>query len=311
MITIDNILRDAQGLKIAVVGDLILDRYTKGEVSRVSPEAPVMVLHKAEETTSLGGAGNVWGNLLNLRVDAHLFCDADPELITGVDNVHINQGPMSIKTRMMSGNHHLLRIDEEIPQHEIVWPIFKDVEWHSKFMAMLPTFNAIIISDYGKGAVGKSVAEMVVALANDNKIPVIIDSKREFERFGGADIVKCNHKEWEALKREHRFTDALDALNYFGMDRLVVTCGEKGLDYYSLVGNFYESGHIPGYPVNVSDVCGAGDTVTAVLAICMALKQEKSMYVLANIAGSEACRHPGVYSITSEDLKRRYDELWQ
>jgi D-beta-D-heptose 7-phosphate kinase/D-beta-D-heptose 1-phosphate adenosyltransferase len=219
---------------------------------------------------------------------------------------------MSTKIRLMSGGQHLLRVDDEISEEEITGTIFKDVEWKDKFLELLPTFDAIVISDYHKGAVSKSIAEMVVAYAKDEGIPVIVDAKKWFERFGGADIVKCNSSEWEQAKEHYQLNQYSDAVDFFGFHNMVVTGGSNGMTFCSKSGNFEIVLSYRGFSVQVADTCGAGDTVTAILAMCMAQPKtdaNASKYTLANIAASEVCRHPGVYAITAADLIRRVREV--
>lgn len=301
MINIDEILTRASKLKIAVIGDLIIDQYVFGDVTRISPEAPVPVLVKnTESKTCMGGAGNVFMNLVNLGVDVDLFCNFNQLSFwpDEYDNkIFCNNYPAAIKTRVMSGSHHMLRIDNEIMPDQIEWHTFKQLSWWSYLEEHFGEYDCIVMSDYGKGVLSDSLINAVMELAHHYGTLVVVDAKKEFHRYNGAMVIKCNKSEWEASDRK------------FGRSLwTIVTCGEAGISLYDKEG----SGEgINGIPVPIVDVCGAGDTVTAVLA--MAFTAHQSMWdacVLANIAASEVCTHSGVYPITKEDLIKRCKELW-
>jgi|SRR6185369_1964613 len=285
---IQELLEKASKLKIAIIGDLIEDRYIFGDVERVSPEAPVVVVMKTSETSYLGGAGNVLLNLLNLGVDAYLFtrCSSAKKAHT----VFVHAGVTPVKTRIMSSNHHLLRIDEEDANQEDI--TYDDVHWREDFEKLLPSLDAVIFSDYHKGTISLSIAQIIINLCNDNHVPVIVDAKKDFHKYKWANIVKCNKHEAKGLDIDSIRTTL--KINYF-----VVTIGELGLYLYSSSGR----DHLPGEEVGVVDVCGAGDTITAIIALCYACGMliDDSLE-LANKAAAETCKHAGVYAIKSEDL---------
>lgn len=312
---INQILDRASKLKIAVIGDLIIDHYIYGTVDRISPEAPVPVLVRGDMKTTLGGAGNVLMNLIGLGVDAELFCNFignpfwDPILY---DKIHCHEYPGSIKTRVMCGNHHLLRIDEEIPWKQLSFLNANQFSWWQDFMDRFLTFDVIILSDYNKGVCSDSVATTVKALQvmarGDNKfIRLIADAKRDYSKYRGYDILKCNKKEAED---NHVFEiEGLDILK--SISWTVVTLGDEGILALSHPkegwGNFTEIMSL-GHKVNIVDVCGAGDTVTAALSIMLpeAYSIEEAMD-LANIAASEVCKYPGVVPITKDLLLKRME----
>ena len=118
--------------KIAVIGDLIIDEYRYGNVGRISPEAPVMILNQTDVKLVMGGAGNVYQNLKSLGADVTLFCnypDDELRIWSQKDSVFANAYPCARKVRMVSGNHQLLRVDVETPYNQIEWHQFNNFSW--------------------------------------------------------------------------------------------------------------------------------------------------------------------------------------
>lgn len=287
--------------RIAVVGDYIEDRYLLTSVSRLSPEAPVPVARKIDEMIGHGGAGHVWEILQNIGCDAYLFCDGDPaNWVDDVGRVFINPGVHSVKTRVMSGQHHLLRIDEEPDAKDIMGGTFKSNDWALKFESMISQreFDCVVISDYHKGVVSKNVAEMVIAWCKDMNIPCIVDAKKGFERFGGATIVKCNEEESSGMG------DIREYLESMQVRHVVVTMGASGIRTYRAHHEF----RVPGIQVPIVDVCGAGDTVTAILALCGYVDDMDITDAIefANHMAAESCKYPGVWVCSHEDMMK-YD----
>lgn len=297
------ILESAATKKIAVIGDFIEDIYLNGTADRLSPEVPVPVLLNPVKTSAAGGAGNVYMNLCNLGVVTHLYCNAriegDPNdpyqksiLQHPFGEAYVNHNTHAIKTRMMTGSHHILRQDDELVSEEIEWLTFAQFSWWKQLQDKFGTYDCIVFSDYGKGVVSDSLINGVMELALHYKIPVIVDCKCDFLRYKGATLMKCNNKEWNA-RDKNQSTDAIP--------NWVVTMGGSGMIYFNL--NDTSGQMVKGLPINIVDVCGAGDTVTAILALAIACGEQ--MYdacELANIAAAEVCKRPGVYAITKEDL---------
>lgn len=297
------IIDKAKDLKIAVIGDFMLDRYIMSDVDRISPEAPVLVALMKDTHAKPGGAGNVYMNLCNLGVQTYLFCDAkDPYSVSKFmdrpnGHLYIQQGTNAVKTRIMSRGHHILRIDDEQPYDQIVWKGYEQMDWQKSFEELLPTFDVVVISDYNKGVISDSVAKSVIALCINAGKPVVVDAKKDFYRFKGATILKCNDKEAGDVDR-YTMNDK------HGIEYFIVTCGEAGISLYN---NGYGEG-FNGHRVDIVDICGAGDTVTAILAIGIKL-DIKDCIRLANIAASEVCTHPGVHPIVMDDLVNRINKL--
>lgn len=309
---LDNILEKASKLKIAVIGDLIIDHYIYGKINRLSPEAPVPVVEPFEETYKMGGAGNVFMNLFDLtQVD--LYCNALSEHpFQEIPGLHVNYYPCATKTRIMNGNHHLLRIDRESEPDQIEWLPFKNFEWWKELQSKMWDYDCIVLADYHKGVLSDSLIHAILELAVDHyNIPVIVDAKKEFGRFQGATVIKCNESEYKNMKRCSRMgKTAESALQAFDIKWFVVTSGERGICFYSRDGDTEGVCGINGYPIKIVDVCGAGDTVTSILAMVIAAGGSINEAIdLANIAASEVCQHPGVYAIKRTDLVRRYKEV--
>lgn len=291
---LQNILEQASKLKIAVVGDLIEDIYIIGDVKRISPEAPVQIVSVTEHRTNWGGAGNVVENLKGLGVEVSFF---------------FNEVDVPKKTRIMSGNHHLLRIDEE---RDPILQRWDDIDICLGYGIENQKYNCVVVSDYSKGMISTDVAANLITLCMENKIPVVVDTKNQHHLFDNVHLLKCNYAEWERYKDKINAHDGVWQYMYQNqIDNLVVTHGQHGMAYHGFDSERDElTGYLPAHPVAIADTCGAGDTVTAVLAVMTALGEpiDKSCE-LANIAASEVCRWPGVKAINKEDLMKRYKEV--
>jgi rfaE bifunctional protein kinase chain/domain len=288
---IHELLDRASSLRIAVLGDKIIDRYIDGVMERISPEAPVPILRITGTRENPGGAGNVVENLLGLGCEVSFF-----------HGKHI-----PIKTRIMSGGHHIIRLDEE---EEPCWMQWDDIDIGLGYGIEMRKFNCVVLSDYGKGCISKDVAKNVIELCLRSGIPVVVDSKCNFSSFEGATVVKCNYKEWYA--QDMPFPESpWGWMKDNSVDNLVVTNGSDGMQYYGYQDRDEVLGNLPAHPIHITDTCGAGDTVTAVLGMMIALGEPISdACELANIAGSEVCRHPGVKPIDKELLIKRYTEIY-
>lgn len=285
---IQELLEKASKLKIAIIGDLIEDRYIFGDVERVSPEAPVVVVMKTGETSYLGGAGNVFLNLLNIGVDTYLFTRGEKNIVA--PDIFIHPGITPKKTRIMSKKHHLLRIDEEnINQEDVA---YDDLSWREDIEKLLPSLDAVIFSDYHKGTISAEIAQTIIHLCNEKAIPVIVDAKRDFEKYKYANVIKCNKHEAKGINVDELRVSL--HVNYF-----IVTMGEYGAILNSSTG----IDHVSTPSIGIIDVCGAGDTVMAVLAVAYSSGNNIIQSLeLANKAAAETCKHAGVYAIKKEDL---------
>ncbi len=273
----------------------MLDRYWFGGVERISPEAPVPVVLVDEVENRLGGAGNVALNITSLGGKCTLIGvvgddKAGEDVIdiaasAGVTpNIFKDQSmPTCIKQRIISRNQQLLRADFESRPDETMYP-----ELERKYAELVAEHDAIVLSDYGKGTLGK--VESLISIATDQNIPVLVDPKgSDFSRYRGASLITPNLKEFEQVSGEVESDDDLalkaeTVIRDNNLDALLVTLSEKGMKLFQANKNTI---HRPARSQEVFDVSGAGDTVIATMALCMASKLDmsESLMVANNAAG--------------------------
>lgn len=308
---IQEILDKAPSLKILVVGDFIEDRYFIGDVDRISPEAPVPVVKVTNIRSSAGGAGNVMMNLLGLGVDAHFFGDIGPtKEYPPYDEFRwkIDRMVHCVKTRVMSGGHHIVRMDEDINPYS---RMYLEMKWRDDFEAQLIDTDCVVLSDYHKSVISDDVAESVIRNCRSRGIPVVVDAKKDYYKFIDATIIKCNGKEWASQDCR----SAKDFIERYSVENLIITHGDCGMEinrlaYFGEVAHKHVSPHV----VPIVDVCGAGDTVTAIIAIGAAIQRKITEDIsidsvdAANRLAAEVCRHPGVYPIQRSDLEKILSE---
>jgi len=309
--------------RILIVGDLILDRYVSGEVSRISPEAPIPILTARSAEERLGGAGNVAANLVAMGAEvevAGVIGDdgwgkalrdllAKQGIETGACAVDPTR-PTILKTRMMSGAHQMLRVDNEDPR-----PVTGKAseELVRKLPERVANAKAVVLSDYGKGCLNRDVIAAVVAAAKKARVPVLVDPKGEdYARYRGATLVTPNRKEAEEavgrrLGRIEEFAVAADELMALAdLDAAVITLGGGGIYFKSRNG---EAGHVPAQARAVFDVTGAGDTVIAQIAFHVAEGRTLEAAVeLANHAAGIVVGLLGTHAVTRSELLARLRE---
>ena len=309
--------------RVLIVGDLILDRYVSGEVTRISPEAPIPILSAKSSEERLGGAGNVAANLVAMggQVDAVGVLGEDEagrklkSLLAGigVDTagcVVDPARPTILKTRLMSGAHQMLRVDNE-DARPIAGPACEAM------LKVLPErvkmAQAVVLSDYGKGVLNREVIECAIAAARAARVPVLVDPKGEdYRRYQGATLVTPNRKEAElAIGRKlPRIEDlakaADDLMKLADLSAAVITLGADGIWFKSKKG---EAGHVPAQARAVFDVTGAGDTVVAQLAFHLADGTSLQAAVeLANQAAGIVVGRLGTHAVTRSELVARLRE---
>ncbi len=320
---LEKIVEKAGRPRVLIVGDLILDRYVSGEVTRISPEAPIPVLTAKSSEERLGGAGNVAANLVAMGAEV------DVAGVIGDDGwgkvlreLLAKQGieaggcvvdptrPTILKTRMMSGAHQILRVDNE-DARPITGPACE------RLLALLPErvkkARAVILSDYGKGCLNQAVIQAVVAAAKGARVPVLVDPKGEdFARYRGATLVTPNRKEAEQavgrkLVKDEDLSRAGDELMKLAdLEAAVITLGSDGIYFKSRKGG---AGHVPAQARAVFDVTGAGDTVVAQLAFHLADGRSLEAAVeLANQAAGIVVGRLGTHAVTRSELLARLRE---
>lgn len=258
---------------VMVVGDLMLDRYWYGQVDRISPEAPVPVVHVQREEDRLGGCGNVAYNLVSLGAKASLLSvvghdaagDRLRELLSqsGIA-VELRQDPglsTTMKLRIIGRHQQLLRADfENQPDHEVLAAL------SHRYTELLPSHQAVLFSDYGKGGLAH-VADMI-AQAKARQLPVLIDPKgSDYSRYQGATVITPNRAELRDVigpwrNEAHLNEMAQNLRRELGLHSLLLTRSEEGMSLFDEEG----VAHVAAQAREVFDVTGAGDTVIATLA---------------------------------------------
>lgn len=302
---------DLSKAKVLVVGDIMLDQYWLGETARVSPEAPVPVVNIGDMENRLGGAANVAMNICSLGASATLVGvvgndeNAD-RLFHLLDKTTIKSGIIrkdnfktSTKLRVVSRNQQLLRLDYENGDHA---PSDPDViEACAK---LIPSHDAVVISDYGKGAVNQVAKIIEQARSADKK--VVVDPKgRDFQKYKNASVITPNYTEFEQVAGSctdeadlHEKATALCAdLN---LDALLVTRGEKGMSFFV---RHQQPRHFPTQAKEVYDVTGAGDTVAGLFTTAVAANYSLVDAVkIANLAAGIAVSKFGTAFVTVNEL---------
>jgi len=303
---------------ILVIGDFMVDKYTYGKVDRISPEAPVPILHVQDETMQPGGAGNVVLNLLALKAKPIAlgrvgFDDAGKYLIeglekTGADVSHFvkeEKYNTTIKNRLIADRQQLARIDTEETN-------FLSQLEEKKLLKIIPELVAktklIAISDYKKGFLTKTLLQAIIDEANRQNVPVIVDPKGvDFTKYANATIIKPNLKEAYGAANLPMSSSLQEVAKTIwqktNLKYLLVTRSQDGI---SLFEKEKTQRDFPTDVKEVVDVTGAGDTVLAMLSIALAngCPIEEAIS-LANTAAQLAIEHIGCYSVTlSHFLKR-------
>jgi len=316
----DALLRSLRGGRVVVVGDVMLDVFVFGEVTRISPEAPVPVVRVTEETERLGGAANVALNVKSLGGRVSLVGVVGGDLAgaqlgraarqRGVDArlVALKGRATTVKTRIMAHQHQMVRTDREVTE-----PIEAAVEAKllSQVAKVLSRGAALIVSDYQKGVVTRGFMRDLIALAKRRGARVLVDPKvRNIRSFRGAFLVTPNHKEAEEISGIAIRTDG-DAeravrriARIAGTTGALVTRGEEGMSLGLRVGRTFSYWHVRSTAREVFDVTGAGDTAIATLALALvagALPHEAM--VLSNLAAGVAVGKLGTSSVTAAEIR--------
>jgi rfaE bifunctional protein kinase chain/domain len=317
---IDQLFESFKDLKVLVIGDVMIDAYLWGKVDRISPEAPVPVITVTEREDRLGGAANVALNVAAMGaqpiVCAIAGTDAKGEVLTsllekrGLSSkglVHSASRPTTVKSRVISGHQHIVRVDEESTR-----PLNNQEE--EAFLENLENViheekpNVIIFEDYNKGLLTSNVITRAIQISSNAGIPTAVDPKKaNFFSYKGVTLYKPNLKELrEGLKVEFDKKDqkslreAVDQLEAAIKNRIsLITLSEEGV--YVKDGD--NENRIPAHIRNISDVSGAGDTVISVAALCLARNTDSAfLAALANLAGGLVCERVGVVPIDRNQL---------
>jgi D-beta-D-heptose 7-phosphate kinase/D-beta-D-heptose 1-phosphate adenosyltransferase len=307
---------------IVCVGDLMLDDFVYGEVSRISPEAPAPILAVRRNELTVGGAGNVARNIATLGARCIFLGvvgedDASRTLMRALAaepliEPHIvvdARRPTTRKVRFVSEHHatHLLRADWELAE-----PLDGKTEKAliDRTLAALPRAGSVVLSDYAKGTLTPRVIRAVIEAANAAGIPIIVDPKAvDYSIYRGATVVKPNRKELSEATRRRADTDAdviaaaVELNGVLGTEAVVVSLSDAGL---MLVPANGAAIHVPAYPVKLGDTSGAGDTVVAALAVLLATKAGYEPAVrAANAAAAVVVGKRGTATVSAAELRSR------
>ena len=304
-----SMLEKISQVRLLVVGDVMLDRYWFGEVSRISPEAPVPVVKVQRMEERLGGAANVARNAASLgAISALLSVVGDDEagrtlgrlLEEGqIDaNLHVDREiDTTVKLRVIGRQQQLLRIDfETTPSHEILQAKLADFE------TRVVQSDVVVLSDYGKGGL-THIAEMI-RIARSHDKPVLVDPKGdEWGKYAGATVITPNRSELKEVVGRWSSDDELAAKarklrGELGLEALLVTRSEEGMTLFA-----DETHHQPALAREVFDVSGAGDTVIATLAVMIAAGADWAEAIrVANIAAGIVVGKLGTAVVSREEL---------
>lgn len=311
-------LSDFSDCTVLVIGDIILDAYLMGEVRRISPEAPVPIVRIKEQSTTLGGAGNVALNVAGLGARAMLLGvrgeDASGKRLEEILHQRGIEGRIVVdksrstttKTRIIGHGQQLLRLDEEETTE-----VSQAIRSHllSKVDEELPKVSAVILSDYDKGVLNGEMPQEIIRRAKAKGIPVFVDPKRKgWERYSGSTCVTPNTSEVEEVTGtvvdhdEHLLVSSAKFLRErYHIDWCLVTRGPKGM---CLVGQEYPPLFIKATAREVYDVSGAGDTVIATLAVAVGSGMPLPRAAeLSNMAAGIVVGKLGSQAITRAELE--------
>lgn len=313
---IKEIINNFKGKTIAVVGDVMLDRYFWGSVSRVSPEAPVPVVDVDRELYHMGGAANVAANLNSLGIKSilcgiigndeygRIFKDLVKENDIDPKGLFIdNNRPSTVKTRIFGNNQQIVRLDiertTELPD--------EGEKFILKTIQNSEDISAIIFCDYNKGALSDILIREVIRHSKNKDIPVFVDPKFEnFFTYRNVTLLKPNKKEVEdAIGKQIRSEeDVINAGKYLieklRCENLLLTLGSGGMRLFESNGDIST---VQTQARHVADVSGAGDTAIATFAASVVGGAEvKEATTIANVASGIVCEKPGIVSITKQDI---------
>ena len=320
------ILNEFPNKKIAVIGDLMLDEYIIGSVTRISPEAPVPVVNVKKENFVLGGAANVVNNLNSLGVKVLAFGvigndNNGKKMLAEFSNKGVsteylnilNDRPTIMKQRILANNQQLLRLDWEKKQpiNEVEEDFILD-----NLKRVIKDTHAIIMSDYDKGVLTERVAKAIIKLAKENNIIVIVDPKPSNSmNYKGATSMTPNLKESsECIGKEIPETEektieiGVELREKLELDHLLMTRSEKGMSIFQNNGKI---NNIPTFAKEVFDVTGAGDTVISVYTLALACGATYTEAAkIANTAAGIVVGRVGTSVVKVDEIIEFYEEVY-
>lgn len=317
---LDTLFSKFSSQNILVIGDVMVDAYLTGRVDRISPEAPVPVINIKKQENRLGGSANVALNLLGLK--AHpIICSVIGKDRMGEELLHLmkskgmsvdgmiqsSERTTTVKTRVISQHQQMMRMDEEMTT-DLNAGDEKSLIHVVKHILETQKISVVIFEDYNKGVITKNIIEQTIAICNEKNIPTCVDPKKNnFFSFKNVTLFKPNLKELrEGLKIDldihsnGNLSKAVDQLHeILHHDISLITLSEWGV----FVKKGKDEKSFPAHQRNIADVSGAGDTVIAVAALCVALKTDHYLMAqLSNLAGGIVCEQTGVVPVDFDHL---------
>ncbi|WP_299247891.1 bifunctional ADP-heptose synthase [uncultured Cytophaga sp.] len=323
--TAEDLFKVFRTFNVLIIGDVMIDSYLWGKVDRISPEAPVPILQVEKREIRPGGAANVALNIKSLGATP-LLCglvgdDADGTNFLKIlqDNNLPTEGIVSskdrvttIKHRIISNAHHMLRVDQE---DDKVTNSNELNALKTRIDSLLEKAHVIIFEDYDKGVLSEELIKYVTDKANTKGIPTVVDpKKRNFLQYKNCSLFKPNRKELkEGVKTDSNLNDSKqleqtveELMRLLTCDSVLITLSEKGV-YWT---NKSEHLHIPAHHREIADVSGAGDTVISVAALCAAAYTKPSILAaLSNLSGGLVCEQVGVVPIDQKLLQTEAEKL--
>lgn len=314
---LDALFQEFEKRRLIVLGDLMLDRYLWGNVSRISPEAPVPVVDIESESVRFGGAANVAYNVKSLGVDVVpagvVGMDEDAAVLRGLfeengmpaDGLFVDeQRPTTVKTRIIAHNQHVVRTDREV-RRGLPEKIRKKLQLF--IASQIENSDGIILEDYNKGLLGSETIQSVIQMANAGGKMIFVDPKFDhFFKYKGVTLFKPNRKEVANRLGSRLDTDEMlgrigtHLLERLECQALLITLGDEGLALFQPGKAWIK---LPTRAVKVHDVSGAGDTVIATMAVAMtsgAIPEEAA--AMANLAAGIVCGEVGIMPINRARL---------
>jgi D-glycero-beta-D-manno-heptose-7-phosphate kinase len=317
----DQLISGFAGKSVLVLGDLMLDQFIWGKVRRISPEAPVPVVEVAKETYHLGGAGNVAANIralgglpIPLGLVGEDFAAGQLTDLLKTNGIEASGllaatgRPTTVKTRIVAHSQQIVRADRE---SKALLSAEDNAALAAAFLKWLPSAGAVVVSDYDKGVVNRTLLAEVLPAAKRARIPVLLDPKvHHADYYKPITLITPNHREAELLtgmtiENQHQLEDAgRKLLEKFECPYALITRGEEGMSLFFAGG----SHHLPTFAREVFDVTGAGDTVIATLALAQAggATMEESA-TLANHAAGLAVGKVGTATVNPAELLADFD----
>lgn len=323
-----SIFEKFNSLNILIIGDVMMDSYVWGKIERVSPEAPVPVVQVTKKENRLGGAANVALNVLSLGANP-IICAVIGDDQEGKDLLHlmdaanlskdgiitVKDRQTTVKTRIIAHNQHIVRVDAET-ETDIPDGSSRDVQARIAEIISAQKIDAIIFEDYDKGLISEELITFAVSLAHQKEILTVVDpKKRNFHFYKDVSLFKPNLKELkEGLKIEidpvsvTQIEAAVDLIRaQLNAKSVMLTLSEHGV----FISTAKDQKLVPAHLRAIADVSGAGDTVVATAALCLASgMDEYQTAAIANLAGGLVCEHVGVVPIDKEALLKEAQVLF-